>query len=101
MDESDEQAASNARKIERGDVVRFKSGGPFMTVVLVREYEDEELGKRTLYSCAWFWSGRYLTESFGGHEIELVSADDLKAAREFHRLLARNAKSPVAQTTGG
>ena len=51
-------------KIEKGDVVKLKSGGPLMTV--------QELEEDRRYFCIWFLDNKRETGSFHRETIRLV-----------------------------
>ena len=63
-----------------GDVVKLKSGGPAMTVRIVRQGE-----KRNFYSCIWFGEGEFISHTDEGREFSEVSLV-LKGTVDYNKL---------------
>lgn len=65
--------------IDPGQVVRLKSGGPFMTII--------EIDPKGHYWCCWFSRGQCNSAKFDRHVIERVDPDDLRAAKDLKKAL--------------
>jgi uncharacterized protein YodC (DUF2158 family) len=60
-----------AGKFKQGDIVRFKSGGPAMTIDAVQTNDRAKPGESTIeYGCRWFKGASAEWGQFGEHLLE-------------------------------
>ena len=60
-------------KMNVGDIVEIKSGGPIMTVIDVQEEGD-----RMIVTCSWVSNRKYETQAFPSKALRAVPADDIR-----------------------
>ncbi|MFZ1988879.1 MAG: DUF2158 domain-containing protein [Alphaproteobacteria bacterium] len=61
--------------INPGQIVRLKSGGPFMTII--------EIDPKGLYWCCWFWRGQVNSAKFDRQVIEGVDPEDVRIVKDL------------------
>jgi uncharacterized protein YodC (DUF2158 family) len=66
-----DETPSKPKLPKLGDIVRFKSGGPAMTVTWIEP-------ENALITCRWFWRGRDFFSPFGVEQLEPAEPDTIK-----------------------
>lgn len=58
--------------LEKGDVVKLKSGGPHMTVEAVGDYSGFAVGPKNGAKCVWFDASKTVSKVFDVAVLEKV-----------------------------